>query len=40
MQVKIDTEKYPKLASRFGVEALPTLMLFRNGKPVDRIVSP
>lgn len=38
-QVKIDTEKYPNLATRFNVYALPTLVLFENGKEVDRIVS-
>ncbi|XP_078434825.1 uncharacterized protein LOC144705859 [Wolffia australiana] len=34
--VKIDTEKYPAIASRYGVEALPTFIIFRNGKPYDR----
>ena len=35
--VKIDTEKYPDIATRFGVQALPTLMLFKDGAVVDRI---
>jgi thioredoxin len=35
--VKIDTDKYPELASRFGVHALPTLILFKHGKPGDRL---
>ena len=35
--VKIDTEKYPELASQYRIEALPTLVLFKEGKPVDRI---
>jgi len=35
--VKIDTDKYPGLASEYGIEALPTLVLFKNGQPVDRI---
>ena len=35
--VKIDTDRYPKLASRYHIEALPTLVLFKNGKPVGRI---
>ena len=34
--VKIDTDKYPQLASRYGIHALPTLVLFKGGKPVDR----
>lgn len=35
--VKIDTEKYPKLASRYQVSALPTLVLFKNGQVVNRL---
>lgn len=39
MQVKIDSEKYPKLASDYGVQALPTLVLFKNGKAIHRWVT-
>ncbi|KAH9325965.1 hypothetical protein KI387_006143, partial [Taxus chinensis] len=35
--VKIDTEKYPSIASRYGVQALPTFILFKNGQPFDRL---
>lgn len=35
--VKIDTDKYPQLASQYQIHALPTLVLFKEGKPVDRI---
>ncbi|MEC4818523.1 MAG: thioredoxin [Scytonema sp. PMC 1069.18] len=35
--VKIDTEKYQQLASQYRIEALPTLVLFKGGQPVDRI---
>jgi len=35
--VKIDTEKYPELASQYEIYALPTLVLFKKGEPVDRI---
>ncbi|WP_413200321.1 thioredoxin [Nostoc piscinale] len=35
--VKIDTEKYTELASQYRIEALPTLMLFKQGQPVDKI---
>lgn len=37
--VKVDTEKYPAIANRYGVEALPTFIIFRDGKPCDRFVS-
>ena len=35
--VKINTETYPQLASNYGIQALPTLVLFKHGQPVDRI---
>ncbi len=35
--VKIDTEKYQNLASQYQIFALPTLVLFKAGEPVDRI---
>lgn len=35
---KIDTDKYPRLGSRFQVEALPTLILFNKGQVVDRYI--
>ncbi|PSC68245.1 thiol reductase thioredoxin [Micractinium conductrix] len=35
--VKLDTERYPSIASQYSIGALPTLILFKNGKPVDRI---
>jgi thioredoxin len=35
--VKIDTEKYPALASQYQINALPTLVLFKQGQPVERI---
>ncbi|KAL2650403.1 hypothetical protein R1flu_018531 [Riccia fluitans] len=36
--VKIDTEKYPAVASPYGIGALPTFILSVDGKPVDRLV--
>lgn len=35
--VKIDTDKYPDLASQYQIQALPTLVLFKSGQPVERI---
>lgn len=35
--VKIDTDKYPQIASQYQIEALPTLVLFKNGRPVEKI---
>jgi thioredoxin len=35
--VKINTDKYPDLASKHRITSLPTLVVFRDGQPVDRI---
>src|SRR4028118_1832699 len=35
--VKIDTDKYPQLASQYQIHALPTLVLFKDAQPVERI---
>ncbi|KAF3791614.1 Thioredoxin Y [Nymphaea thermarum] len=34
--VKVDTEKYPSIANHYSIEALPTLIIFRDGKPSAR----
>jgi thioredoxin 1 len=31
---KVDIDQSPDLASRFGLRGIPTLMLFRGGKPI------
>lgn len=35
--VKINTDNYPAIASEHQIHALPTLVLFKQGQPVDRI---
>jgi len=35
---KLDTDKDGQIASAFGVMGLPTLMLFKNGRPVESIM--
>jgi thioredoxin 2 len=35
--VKLDTERAPATAARFGVQAIPTLVLLRSGIEVDRV---
>jgi thioredoxin 1 len=36
--VSVDIDKQPTLAARHGVMSVPTLLLFRDGKQVERIV--
>jgi thioredoxin len=35
---KVDTDRSPTLGNRYQVEALPTLILFNKGQPVERYV--
>ena len=35
---KLDVDKNPAVATRFGVRSIPTLLILKNGKEVDRIV--
>ncbi len=35
---KVDIDEQPGLAARFNVQSIPTLLLFRNGTVVDRVV--
>ncbi len=35
--VKVDTDKYPGIASKYEIQSLPTLVLFKKGQPVERI---
>ena len=35
---KIDVDEQPELAIRFGVDSIPTLLIFKNGAPVNRAV--
>lgn len=36
--VKVDVDANPELAREHGIMSLPTLVLFRGGKEIDRIV--
>lgn len=32
--IKIDIDKSPQVAARYGVQAVPTVIIFKEGKPV------
>ena len=36
--LQMDADANPGTMTRFGVRGLPTLLLFRDGEPVDRVV--
>ncbi len=36
--LKVNTDQNPTLATRFAVAAIPTLIFFRKGKPVDKVI--
>jgi thioredoxin 1 len=35
---KINVDESPKLASQFGVMSIPTIMVFKNGKPQQQAI--
>ncbi len=35
---KVDVDRNRRLAAKFGIMSIPTLMIFKNGKPVDMII--
>lgn len=35
---KVDTESDPELAMKYGIRSIPTLILFKDGAPADRLV--
>lgn len=37
---KVNIDEEPELADRLQIEVIPTLVLFKNGKPVDSVVAP
>jgi len=35
---KVDVEKYSSISARYNIRNIPTMVLFRNGKEIDRFV--
>ena len=36
--VKLDVDQSAKIASKYGIMSIPTLLIFKNGSPVSNIV--
>lgn len=36
--VKLDVDQNPTIAMQYGVQSIPTLLLFKNGKEVERLI--
>lgn len=34
--VKVDVDEAPEVAARYGIRSIPTLIVFRQGQPVER----
>lgn len=35
---KINVDEQPELAAKYGVQTIPTLLVFQNGQPVDKSI--
>jgi len=36
--LKLNTDENPDVASKYGIQGIPTLMFFKDGKKVDQVV--
>jgi len=36
--VRVDVDQNPKSAARYSIMAIPTLLIFKNGKPITNVV--
>jgi thioredoxin 1 len=37
---KMDIDQHPNTSSNLGIQAIPTLLIFKDGKPIGRLVGP
>jgi thioredoxin 1 len=36
--IKVDCDESPAIAAEFGIMSMPTVIIFHNGEPVDKLV--
>ena len=36
--LKLNTDENPDIAGKYGIMSIPTLLFFKNGQPVDKVV--
>ena len=35
---KVDVDSNPEISLKFGIRSIPTLLVFKNGKPVEQVI--
>jgi thioredoxin 1 len=35
---KVDVDSNPQISMKYGIRSIPTLLIFKNGQPVDQII--
>lgn len=38
MQVKLNTDESPSVATEYGIRSIPTVMIFKDGQKLDTVI--
>jgi len=38
LQVKLNTDESPTVATEYGIRSIPTVMIFKNGQKMDAVI--